>query len=209
MKAPHNVSLIDSDVISEWLYFAVLAEHSSDSITQLIELSLASTFLKHPIISEAEIDAAIDMDLTTMQEDIAKNANFVQEYKASINRDSIKQELIEAGTGEQFEEGLAACEILSALLGAPSKDFVAVSNSYGTDFTQTFEHLTQLSNKSDLLSLGSQALSIIKKSQEKQFIKSRGLTDKNDIARWKISMTKLESKLHQGLANHSDVLPVQ
>ncbi|NQY26892.1 MAG: hypothetical protein HRT92_06900 [Piscirickettsiaceae bacterium] len=209
MKEQHNLSLIDSDIISEWLYFAVLAEHSSDSITQLITLTLASSFLEHPIISEAEIDAAIDMDLTTMKEEISKNVDFEHQYKASVNRESIRQELINAGAGEQFEEGLAACEFLTALMGAPSKDFLAVSNSYGDDFITTLQNLTQQCNNTDLLALIPKALSVINKSKENPFIKSRGLTDKNDIARWKISMTKLANKLSQGLGNHSDVLPVQ
>ena len=91
MNEQNSVSISNSEIIAEWLYFAILAEHTSDSINQLIELTLASTFLEQPIISEAEIDAAIEMDLNIQKETLNKQSLSEDKFRQSANREVIKQ----------------------------------------------------------------------------------------------------------------------
>lgn len=192
MSEQNNISIAHSEIISEWLYFAILAEHTSDSINQLIELTLASTFLEQPIISEAEINAAIEMDLDLQKQ--TSNPLSDDEFRQSANREAIKQELIEAGAGEQFEEGIAACEFLAALFGNPSDGFLAIINSYGEEFTATFQQLNQLCKNGNLRTLSPTALAVIKQAKSDEHIKSMELNN-NDATNWKNTLSNLERNL--------------
>jgi hypothetical protein len=195
MKEQSNLSLTESDIIAEWIYFAVLANHSLDGVMQLIELTLASTFLEQPLISEAEIDEAIKMDLELLQDNLDNNRlskeDFIHQSAALSNREKIKQELIEAGTGEQFEEGLAACEFLAALLGSPSNGFLSVIASYGEDFADTFAAIAKQYDVDKLCTLTPKALDIVTKSKNYE----SGLSDKRDIEICLESPAQIETNL--------------
>ncbi len=169
----NNLAITDSDVVAEWIYFAVLANHDSDSIIQLIEITIASTFLEQPIISEAEIDEAVKMDLEMLQQS-AGNENLTTH---DLDREKIKQELITAGAGEQFEEGLAACEYLAALLGSPSDGFLTIIASYGEEFVHTFHQISQQYNNDRLRNLVPSALDVISKSKKDKLVKTIDLSE--------------------------------
>jgi hypothetical protein len=193
MSEQNNFSTTDSEVVAEWIYFAVLANHSLDGVMQLIELTLASTFLEQPLISEAEINEAIKMDLELLQDNLNNNRlskqDFTEQSTAINNRDKIKQELIEAGAGEQFEEGLAACEFLAALLGSPSDGFLAVLASYGEEFANTFSVIAKQYDVKTLRTLAPKALDVVIQS------KNHGaeLSDKYDIEIWLGSLEQIET----------------
>ncbi|MBE9533277.1 MAG: hypothetical protein IMF04_04070 [Proteobacteria bacterium] len=195
MNEQNSVSISNSEIIAEWLYFAILAEHTSDSINQLIELTLASTFLEQPIISEAEIDAAIEMDLNIQKETLNKQSLSEDKFRQSANREAIKQELIEAGAGEQFEEGLAACEFLAALLGKTSDGFLEIIASYGEEFIATFHHIATLSNTEDLQTLIPNALDTVKQSKTDKNLELMGLSDEKERTSWLNYLDQLESNL--------------
>ncbi|MFW5426336.1 MAG: hypothetical protein ACKE8G_05470 [Methylophagaceae bacterium] len=199
MSEQNTFSTTDSDVVAEWIYFAVLANHSLAGVMQLIELTLASTFLEHPIISEAEIDEAIKMDLELLQDNLDNNRlskqDFTVQSAALSNRDKIKQELIDAGAGEQFEEGLAACEFLAALLGSPSDGFLAVLASYGEEFADTFSAIAKQYDVDALRTLAPKALEVIAKSNNSESAKVMGLSKQSDIESWFDSLAQLENNL--------------
>ncbi|MBL1321259.1 MAG: hypothetical protein COA63_009400 [Methylophaga sp.] len=185
----NNFSIADSDVMAEWIYFAVLANHDTESIIQLIKLTLASTFLEQPIISEAEIDEAIKMDLEMLQQQ-ADNAHLTEQ---DLDRAKIKQELIEVGAGEQFEEGLAACQFLAALLGSPTDGFLAVIANYGEEFADTFSVIAKQYNVDRLRTLTPKALDVIIQSKNSEPAKVMGLSDPQS---WFASLVLLEANLH-------------
>jgi len=195
MTEQNNISITNSEIITEWLYFAILADHTSDSITQLIDLALASTFLEQPIISEAEIDAAIEMDINIQKETLKNQTLSEDKFRQSANREAIKQELIEVGTGEQFEEGLAACEFLAALLGNTSDGFLAIIASYGDEFIATFHHIVKLSNNNELQKLLPKALETVKQSKTEQNLELMGLSNEEEIVNWKNYLDQLDTNL--------------
>lgn len=199
MNEQITFSNTDSEIVAEWIYFAVLANHTNDSVMQLIELTLASTFLDQALISEQEIDEAIRLDLDMLKEDFGERgltkAQFDQQYRQSVDREIIKKELIEASAGEQFEEGLAACEFLAALLGLPSEGFLAVIASYGEEAVNSFTHISKQYDANRLRMLTPKALDVLAKSKNSESAKAMGISNQQDIESWFESIAQLENNL--------------
>lgn len=198
-----HFSIFNSETVSEWIYFAVLANHDIASLIEMLELTLAATFLDAPLISEAEIDEAINMDLSLAKEMYGSGNLSKQDYDnahLSIDRALIKQQLIEAGAGEQLEEGLAACEFLAALLAEPSIEFKEAMTFYGDGFYLNFTSLAQKYDAILLKQLIPKALDIVEKLLPIETAEKLGLADEKNLTDWTNTINKLAVSLKKIMA---------
>ena len=101
--AKEEFKSIETEGAAEWIYFAVMANHSKNDVVEVIETALDSAFSEEPIITEKDIDEAMDDNLELAKSSYEQGDITKEEYdkwsQESMNRDLVKQELIEANGG--------------------------------------------------------------------------------------------------------------
>lgn len=196
-------STLDLDLAAEWVQLTVMSGEQKAPDTSAIEGVLNTALMDGPSVHEWEIDEAIKNGLASLQSDYENGDISKQDFEKLTaeysDRDRIRRELVEAGAGGNLEDALGASEYLAALLGFPTEAFEAMTEAYGTTFTNHLRRQSKLYERNKLLRLVPKALKVTAKQKQPSSLKQLGLEDKRAQECFLHSVEELEANLNKSL----------
>ena len=190
----------DLDLVIEWVYFSILEEYGNEELFEKIDNTFNSVFSGIPIITEKEIDEAIQDTSSHFKRWLDMGDWTKEEYKEAcreqLDRDYIKNELLESDSEYLIGDAIAACELLCAVMGYPTKAFQQLMKYYAHDKTLMikFEQQQKDCDKKIFLNLLPKGIKIIKKCKQKDTMKALGVIGEDNIRSWLDSVAELENK---------------
>ena len=154
-----------------------------------------------PFVSEEEVDQYLNEELNLMEEinqiDGKENLTVGEKAKSElcIIRAEIKKNLQDRAKEVYPEYGIAATELLAALLGNPTEIFLSTLKDYGRSFVTRYENNVKKYSKCDLFTVVPEALKLLNKTKTDLLIESMGINRPEGKRLWIESINILEDNL--------------
>lgn len=196
--AEESFGTLDTEVSQEWLLEHLATDQSSINLTERLRNAFLKVSVKN--VDKNEVDEVARKHMATINKLYTKGLISKEQYEKEVaNGDRERFEIALAEVSEQvvLENGIAAAEFLSALLGFPSSSFKHFLESYEGEEELNLWLENETPDITSLAALVPDALTALRRLSDAESLSIIGLHGEAERASWLRSLDELRLTLQR------------